>query len=400
MLEVHEAQERILSEVSALAVSECPLEAAPGRVLGEDVVADLNLPLFDNSAMDGYAVRAADVANASRANPATLRVIEHIGAGAIPTQRLSPLAAMRIFTGAPLPGGADAVVMQEDTDQGTDTVRVFDGVRPGENVRRAGEDIRVGEKVLARGTRIGPAHLSLLATLGCARVRTIRPPRVAILATGEELVEVDQPLAPGKLREGNSHMLAGFVRQLGAEAVRLGIARDEREDLRRRLGEGLGYDALITSGGVSVGEHDLVKGVLEELGCPPKFWRVAVKPGKPFVFSRSASCLVFGLPGNPVSTLVSFLLFVRPALLKLAGQTDLSLPRVRAVSRTPFRNPGGRRHFMRGILRERGDRIEVESAGRQESHALGSMTRANCLVDVPAGGAVEVGQPVDALRFD
>lgn len=397
MLQVHEAQERILNEVSALAVSERNLDDTVGCVLADDVVSGLHLPLFDNSAMDGYAVRAADVAKASRENPVKLSVIEHIGAGATPKQRLTSGASSRIFTGAPIPNGCDAVVMQEDTDQGAETVMVFDMASVGENIRRAGEDIRAGETVFTKGTRIEPTHLSLLATLGKARLGVFRAPRVAILATGEELVEVDQPLAPGKLREGNSHMLAAFVRQFGAEPVRLGIARDDRADLRTRLSEGLECDALITSGGVSVGEHDLVKSVLEELGCPVKFWKVSVKPGKPFLFSRSKSCLVFGLPGNPVSTFVTFLLFVRPALLKMAGRCDLDLPRRRAVAATDFWNHGGRRHFMRGIAVLKDGQLEVASAGRQESHILGSMVRANCLVDVAPETTIEIGQAVDTL---
>jgi molybdopterin molybdotransferase len=397
MLQVHEAQERILGEVSALAVSERNLDDALGCVLAHDVVSDLNLPLFDNSAMDGYALRATDVAKASRKKPVKLRVVEHIGAGATPKQRLIAGAASRIFTGAPIPDDADAVVMQEDTDQGADVVTVFDKTGVGENIRRAGEDIRAGETVFHAGTRIEPTHLSLLATLGKARLGVFRQPRVAILATGEELVEVDQPLAPGKLREGNSHMLAAFVRQLGAEPVRLGIARDDREELRAKLSEGLQCDALITSGGVSVGEHDLVKPVLEELGCPVKFWKVSVKPGKPFVFSRSKSCFVFGLPGNPVSAMVTFLLFVRPALLKMAGRRDLDLLRRRAEAASEFRNQGGRRHFMRGILSEKGSHLEVASAGKQASHVLGSMVRANCLVDVPPETIVHVREEVDVV---
>jgi len=399
MLEVHEAQQRILAEVSPLDARECPLDASLGHVLAEDVVSDLGLPLWDNSAMDGYAVRSADVANATREHPIRLRVVEHIGAGDTPKKAIPAGSAARIFTGAPVPAGADAIVMQEDTDQGAETVSVFDGVKPGENIRRAGEDIRRGETVLPAGAVVAPTHLSLLATLGRARVRVVRPPRVAVLATGEELVAVDQPLSPGKLREGNSHLLAAFVRQLGAEPVRLGIARDDRADLRAKLSEGLKYDALITSGGVSVGEHDLVKSVLEELGCAVKFWKVSVKPGKPFVFSRSKSCLVFGLPGNPVSTMVTFLLFVRPALLKMAGRRDLDLPRRSAVATTEFRNHGGRRHFMRGVLTEKAGRLEVASAGRQESHVLGSMVRANCLVDVAPDTVVKVGTEVDVRLF-
>jgi len=399
MLEIQEAQERILSEVSALAVLESNLDDSLGRVLGEDIVSDLDLPLFDNSAMDGYAVRTVDVAGASREKPVSLRVVEHIGAGATPTQRLTQGTTARIFTGAPLPEGADAVVMQEDTDQGAETVAIFDIARVGENIRHAGEDIRKGQTVLGAGTRVEATHMSLLATLGKARVRVLRPPRVAILATGEELIEADQPLTPGKLREGNSRMLAAFVQQLGAEPVRLGIARDNRDDLYSKLGEGLKCDALITSGGVSVGEHDLVRPVLEELGCPVKFWRVAVKPGKPFVFSRSKSCLVFGLPGNPVSTMVTFLLFVRPALLKMSGRHDLTLLRRRAVASTPFRNKGGRRHFMRGVLTESAGRLEVASAGRQESHVLSSMVWANCLVDVAPDTSIEAGQAVSVLQW-
>lgn len=400
MLEVSEVRERILNEVSPLNVLERHLNESAGHVLAEAIVSDLNLPLFDNSAMDGYAVRAADVDKASRENPVKLRVVAHIDAGATPKGKVEPGTAMRIFTGAPVPDGADAVLMQEDTDQGAETVAVYDSATSGENIRRAGEDIRKGETVLSAGTRIGPAHLSLLATLGRARVKVFQQPRVAILATGDELIELDQPLQPGKLREGNTRMLAAFVRQLGGEVVHLGIARDDRQDLRAKLGEGLKCDALITSGGVSVGEHDLVKPVLEELGCPVKFWKVAIKPGKPFVFSRTESCMVFGLPGNPVSAFVTFLLFVRPALLKMAGRRDLDLRCRRAIATTPFRNQGGRRHFMRGIVSEKAGRCEVASAGQQASHALKSMVASNCLVDVAAETVIEPGQEVEVCFWE
>lgn len=395
---VSEAKQQILSAAQPLPARRESLSAALGCVLATDVVPTLNLPLWDNSAMDGYAVRAADVDSANENNPIHLRVAAVIAAGAAATAPLEPQTCVRIFTGAPIPAGADAVVMQEDTRPHHEGyIAVLEAVEVGENIRRAGEDVRAGEVALRAGTPLGPAQLALLAALGKSELAVYPRPRVGVLVTGAELVEPGTKLQAGQIYDSNSYAITGWLREAGCEPVELGIADDTKEDLAEKIDYALSEcDALITVGGVSVGEYDLVKAVLEELGCQQAFWKVNMKPGKPFVFGTRGKQLIFGLPGNPVSAAVTFLVLVRPALLKLRGLTDVELPAVAAVAEEEFVNHGDRPHFMRGRLERRDDRWHVWPLAQQGAHMLTSIALADCLVEVAAASTLARGATVKA----
>ncbi len=316
-----EARATILDHVTPLGPESVPLLAAVGRVLAADLVAPWDVPRWDNSAMDGYAVRAADTPA-----PAGLRIAGYIPAGSSSSEVVAAGTAAKIFTGAPLPAGADAVVPIEHTDERDGTVLVRQPVRPGAHVRRKGEDIRAGETILGAGAVIGAPEVSLLASVSRRAVEVVRRARVAILSTGDELVEPGGTLAPGQIYDSNSLAIAAAVTQLGGEPILLGIARDDRASLRALLVEGLRADALVTSAGVSMGDRDLVREVLQELSVRQLFWKVDVKPGRPTAFAVHGSTPVFSLPGNPVSTLLMFEEFVRPALLKMMGHRTLHRP--------------------------------------------------------------------------
>ena len=332
LLPLEAALERILAGVLPLGAESLPLSAALGRVLSEETRALLTLPPWDNSAMDGFAVRAADVATASVDAPVTLRVVGEVAAGHEPTQRVEPGTAMRVLTGAMLPPGADAVVQVEDTDAAEGvaalppSVEVRAAVDEGRHIRRAGSDMRQGDALLPAGTHIGPAAIAVLAASGHARVSVHRRPRVAIVATGDELTPIGEPLGPASIPDSNSESIAAQVIAAGAEPVRLGIAVDDPDAIRERLLEGvLAADVLIVTGGVSVGAHDVVKEVFAAIGRLD-LWRVAIQPGKPLAYGSAprpdgGHCLLFGLPGNPVSSFVTFELFVRPVLRRLARWT-------------------------------------------------------------------------------
>jgi len=395
---VNDAKRQILNVVHPLPARRESLSAALGCVLATDVVAPLNLPLWDNSAMDGYAVRAADVSSAGENNPIHLRVAAVVAAGTAAATPVEAQSCVRIFTGAPIPAGADAVVMQEETRPHHEGyVAVLEAVDVGENIRRAGEDVHANEIVLRAGTTMGPAQLALIAALGSGELDVYPRPRVGVLVTGAELVEPGTKLQAGQIYDSNSYAITGWLREAGCEPVELGIADDTKEDLAEKIDYALSEcDALITVGGVSVGEYDLVKGVLEELGCQQTFWKVNMKPGKPFVFGTRGRQLIFGLPGNPVSAAVTFLVLVRPALLKLRGLTDVELPAVEAVVEDEFANRGDRPHFMRGRLERRDGRWHVWPLAQQGSHMLTSIAKADCLVEVAEACTLARGATVKA----
>ncbi|HUJ10009.1 MAG TPA: gephyrin-like molybdotransferase Glp [Verrucomicrobiae bacterium] len=402
MVTVAEAGEIILSAVSAREPRILSLPESAECVLAADITSPMDLPLWDNSAVDGYALRCADVAGASENNPIHLRVIGEIPAGTAPGAEVLPQTCVRIFTGAPLPTGADAVVMQEDTKPHHEGyIAVLESADPGENVRRAGADVTKGEVVLRAGTLAGPAQLGLAAAIGLAKLAVRPRPRVGILVTGAEIVEPATQLRAGQIHDSNSYVLTALVRRAGCEAVDLGIADDTFEDLHEKIDYGLSEcDAVITVGGVSVGEHDLVKQVLGELGCEQKFWKVAMRPGKPFVFGIRGDRFVFGLPGNPVSAAVTFLVLVRPALLKLRGLTKWNLPEFEAEAAEDFINHGDRLHFMRGRLSKTDGKWAVIPLPKQDSHVISSLADANCLIPVPGQGTLRRGTMVTAMVFD
>ena len=336
MLTVEEALEQILARASVLEAESVDVTSALGRILAEPIVSGREIPPWANSSMDGYAVRAAD----TRGGPAQLRVVGRIAAGSLPSRTVGAGEAVRIFTGAPLPDGADAVVPQEDVEVEGDRVRVPGRVAAGAYVRPRGEDVRRGDRVLSPGQRLGPAEIGLLATLGHSPVRVHRRPRVAILSTGNELADLGTEPGPGQIPNTNTYSLMAQVTEAGAVAVNLGIAPDRLEAIEERLAWGRDADVVLSSAGVSVGELDLVREALTRSGAELHLWRVSMRPGKPITFGSWARRLVFGLPGNPVSAMVTFELFVRPALLRMSGRLDIDRPRLVARARAPIPNGG------------------------------------------------------------
>ena len=400
MLEFEEALARILAAIPPPVSELALLNRACGRVLTEPVASPIDLPPFDNSAMDGYAVRSADVASATAASPVRLRLSGRVAAGESYGGEIGPGTCVRLFTGSPLPRGADAVVMQEDTRTESNTpqqVLILDTAKPGENVRPRGEDIKHGTKIADAGQILTVGHICLLAAVGRAEVKVGRQPVVGLLATGSELREVGQQLGPGQIYESNRLGLAALLEHIGCVSKCFPLVADAPEAVRAALETALSEcDAVLTSGGVSVGEMDFVKSAFEAAGGELQFWRVAIKPGRPFVFGRCRNKFLFGLPGNPVSALVTFVLLARPALLRWQGAIDVSPPYSPGVLVEPLANPGQRRHFMRVRLDREG---KVFSAGLQASHALSSLAAANGLVDVPPESSLPVGATVQVIQL-
>jgi len=403
-IEVDEARRLVLDGTAPLPPETVTVTDALGRVLASAVVAGRTLPPADCSAMDGYAVRTSDLAGAKPAAPRELAVAFEVAAGGRAARPLRAGEAARIFTGAPLPEGADGVVMQEDTDAAGDRVRCYVAPAPGAHVRLAGEDVRAGETVLEPGIRLGAAHVGVLASLGRSYVQVHRRPRVAILSGGDELVEPDADFAGGRIVASNAYSLAAQCAEAGALVTQLGIARDTPEALERGLRAGLGADVLVSSAGVSVGEHDHVRPVLEKLGCRLVFWGVRMKPGYPLAFGRfeaDAGPRVFGLPGNPVSAMVTFEQFVRPVLLALGGRTVWARPVVRARVAEPMRKQPGRLHFVRVTLAREGPCWVARSTGNQSSGVLRSMALAHGLLVFPAEATeLAAGSAADVQVLD
>ena len=375
----------VLGSIGSIDPIELTLLDAQGLLLAENIVADFPLPSFDNSAMDGYAVRAIDTCDASKDEPLQLQVVGDIAAGAKTRSGMGPGLAMRIMTGAPIPAGADAVIPLEDTDRGLARVSILRPVRTGECVRRAGEDIGAGDPALGAGAALGPQQLGLLAALGRDRV-IVRPrPRVIILSTGSELIEVGKRPAFGEVIDSNSYMIAAAAKDAGADARRIGIVVDDHAKLLDALeSQLLRADVLVTTGGVSMGAYDVVKEALTELGTV-EFTRVAMQPGKPQGFGHIGNKIpIFCLPGNPVSSLVSFEAFVRPAIRKLLGKRQLERSTVQAVAIEGTRSPRGIRQYRRGVLhREASGGYGVSFVGGAGSHLVASLALSNCLVVIP-----------------
>jgi molybdopterin molybdotransferase len=405
MLTVAEARERILSHFQAAAEENLPLIECGKRVLSVDVIAAHDLPLFDNSSMDGFAVRAVDSRSAAASN-VTLSVVADIPAGSAPTVTLAQGQAARIMTGAQLPEGADAVIPVEDTDfndrsadtAAPQTVSFTREVKVGENVRPRGMDLRVGEVVLQKGRRLKPQDLGLLAMLGTARVQVHKKTRVALLSSGDELLEVDAPLTAGKIHDSNSYALAALIQNAEADVLRLGVAKDTRQSVEGLLQKAVGehVDLIISSAGVSVGAFDFVKEVIESNG-KLDFWRVNMRPGKPLAFGEYRGIPFFGLPGNPVSAFVGFEIFVRPALEKLSGQLNGNRPTVK-VRCAEIIESDGRESYLRAKIRIEGGVRIATLTGHQGSGNLLSLVQADALLIIPAGvKCVPVGQEVEAI---
>jgi molybdopterin molybdotransferase len=395
---IEEARSKVLSQSAPMQAEPRPLVECLGMVVAKDLVAAHDLPPFDNSAMDGYAVVASDTTGASSDHATTLLITDTIPAGHGANSRISSGEAARIMTGAPLPEGADAVVQLEVTTEAGDTVLIFEAAQAGRNVRRAGKDATAGAVVLTAGTVLGPAEIGMVASLGLASLSVYRRPRVAIVLTGSELVDVGQPLGPGQIHNSNGYSLRALCQQLGIQADVLGIAADDRAATRDLMAKGLEYDVLLTSGGVSVGAYDFVKEVQSDLGVEQLLWGVAVKPGKPLVFGKRGRTLVFGLPGNPVSAMVSFELFVRPALLTLMGHQHTARPLRKATIVEDLEALKERVHVVRVRVWREGAIYKATSTGDQGSGRMRSMVGANGLVFVPAASAgLKAGDEIDVL---
>jgi molybdopterin molybdotransferase len=392
MIPVADARARILADVVTTTPEETlPVARALARVLARDVTAPFDVPPADNSAVDGYAVRAADLVPGRRAR---LRVVADLPAGTVYAGRLEPSQTLRIMTGAPIPPGADTVVPKELSQAAGDDVELSP-VEPGANVRACGEDVRTGTVVLQAGVVLRPQDLGLIASLGYAEVRVRRRPRVALLSTGDEVAEPGRPRRPGQIYDANRFSLGAMVESAGAEPIDLGIVPDLEVILRERLLQAAGSgDVVLTSGGVSVGDYDLVKTVLGEIGGVD-FWQVAMQPGRPLAVGRIAGVPFFGLPGNPVASLLCFHLFVRPALWKLGGRSRLEPECVTATAVEPMRKKEGRREFKRGVLRFTDHGFEVSTTGPQGSGILSSMVAANCLIILEESrGDIQAGERV------
>jgi molybdopterin molybdotransferase len=383
MINADEALRIILDATSRLKSEKVRLTDSLSRVLAEDVVAEENLPLFDNSSMDGFAVMTADLAAASDAKPVTLQVVGESSAGNPFPKKLKSGDTVRVMTGGKIPAGADSVVAIEVVNIVDDkSVQCMKPVPVGQHIREAGEDIKQGEKIFTAGVLIGPPQIGVLASLGYTKVRVVRRPYVNILATGDELVELEEKLEEGQIRNSTSYTLEAYVRQEGGVPALLGVAPDKRKRLRKRIREGLDCNILLITGGVSVGKYDYVKDVLADVGVENLFWQVNIKPGRPLVFGRRKKTLVFGLPGNPVSTGVTFLQFVRPALHKMLGRTSTPV-RLSARIDHDFSKSDGKRHYLRCIAEMIDGELRARTTGTQSSGAMSSMSKANALMIIP-----------------
>lgn len=389
MISVDEAQKLILDSAQPQGTERVFLLDAVGRTLAEDIYARRDQPPWDNSAMDGYAVRWEDIKAASSSRPVSLKIVEEIPAGCLPQRKIQPGEAARIMTGAPLPEGADTIIRKEDASENGQEVRILVAEEKGEYVRSRGMDVKAGVRVISRGTPLHAAHIGMLAANGNSLVTVYRRPKVAILATGDELADLDELPAPEKISNTNSYAVAAQTLEAGAEPILIGIAKDTPEDLREKLEAGLSVlgdgDVLVSSGGVSVGRYDFVKDVYQVLGIEIKFWRVAMKPGSPVAFGTAERRLVFGLPGNPASSMVTFELFVRPALRKLSGAADIHRTRILATLAEDLTKPSEKTYFLRGRVQVHNRRYTVRTTGIQDSNVLSSMLSANALIILPEG---------------
>jgi len=404
LMPYEEALEKVMKAASwKLPTEEIAVKSSGGRVLREDIKAGFDIPPFDKSAMDGYAVRAEDTRGASKDSPLTLTVLEDLPAGKTTKRKVGAGEAVRIMTGAPLPAGADAVVKVEDTGVSSDIVEIFKEVRPGDNSGKAGEDVARGKVVLTEGTRATPAVMGMLAAVGKPKVNVTRRPAVSIISTGNEVQVPGRPLKEGAIYDANGHSLTGLCKEHGCRAEFLGIARDRPEALKNKLERAKDADLILLSGGVSVGDYDFVIDLLVDQGFKEVFYKSFIKPGKPTFAGVRGKQLVFGLPGNPVSAMVCFELFVRPALDKMTGREPAGMKKGRAVLASEVRTKAGRRKFLRGRTVSSGPVITVEACSDQKSGVLSSMLAADVLIDVPGEATtLEAGDEVDVwwLRED
>ena len=396
LTQLQEAQRIVLEATPTLGLEKISILDALGRVLGEDIVAERDNPPWDNSAMDGFAVRWDDIKQEyAIQKPVTLTVIEDVAAGKVPAKSVGAGQAIRIMTGAPLPKGADTVLKVEDTEHTPDFVRVFKPEQQGANIRPQGEDAKKGECIIGKGTQIRPGEAGMLAILAKSFIFVYQRPRVAIISTGDELADLDERFSEDKIINSNSYGIAAAVQEAGGIPLLLGIARDTPAALKEKISHGLTADILVLSGGVSMGDYDFTKAVFHELGAEMNFWKLAIRPGQPLAFGKIQGKLAFGLPGNPVSSMVTFEQLVRPAMLKMSGRQSYGRPVVQAIFQERFSKRTDRRHFLRGVLTREDGVFKVRTTGAQGSGMLTSMVKANCLIDIPVEvERVNPGDPV------
>ena len=382
-IKIAEARKIILEKIQSQGTEKVSINEALGRILSEDIIARRNNPPMDNSAMDGYALKAKDIELATSENPIKLEIIEDLAAGYSPKMTIQSGQAVRIMTGAPIPEGADAVIMQEDTERNENSVQVKDKAEIRENIRDAGEDVREGETVIKKGAKLLPAHIGMMAVVGRSSVLVGRRPSVAILSTGDEIKDLDDSLSGPCIYNSNGYMLAAQVKSAGGIPSYLGIARDNEEDLMEKFNWALQCDMVVSSGGVSVGDYDLVKASLKKMGQEMLFWKVAMKPGKPLAFGRIDTVPIFGLPGNPVSSFVSFEQFVRPSIRKMMGASQLSHLLVQAKLTHTVHKKAGRQHFLSAYVKWENGTCTVSPTQEQGSGILKSTVNANGLLIFP-----------------
>lgn len=399
LLTVEEALAKVLEPIKTLGIERVDLLSALDRIIAENITAPMDIPLTDNSAMDGYAVRAIDTQKASIDSPALLKVIEDLPAGYLAKSKVGEGEAIRIMTGATIPEGADSIVMVEVTKSEGELVKIFKAAKSGDHIRAKGEDLKTGDLLITQGTKLTPAEIGVLASIQRPFVKVSRKAIVSILSTGDELVEVEEAVSPGKVVNANSYSLAALVKSAGATAIIQPIARDNEKEIRASIEQALAADFIISSGGVSVGDYDYVKPVLEALGTDLRFWRVSVKPGKPLAFGLLAGKPYFGLPGNTVSSMLSFLLFVQPALKKAMGfLPPWDAPKIKVILDTDARSKGDRRTYLRANIHYNQGNFYAHLASKQGSGVLSSMLGANALVILEEGiKEIKKGQEADAL---
>ena len=383
MITVKEALEHVLGVIFPLALEKTDILGALGRVIGEDIHAPRDIPPRDNSGMDGYALKSEGTTGAGAESPVVLNIIEDIPAGYTPQKTVGSGEAARIMTGAPVPDGADAVVMVEETKSDGNSVRIYAEAAKGQNVRYAGEDVRGGDLVIRAGTLLRPAETGMLSALGRSFVKVYQKPLVALIATGDELVDIDGAASPGKIVSSNSYSLAAQVMECGGIPLQLGIAKDNIDDLTEKFRDAMRADIIVSSAGVSVGDYDFVKDVMEDMGIDIEFWQVAQRPGKPMTFGAREGKPVFGLPGNPVSSMITFEQYVRPAILKMTGHEKFFRRTIRAKLTEDIKKKKELRYFVRGRVKSQGEGFVVETTGEQGSGILKSMVLANGIIVLP-----------------
>jgi molybdopterin molybdotransferase len=401
MIRVEEALNHILNSISPLDLEKTDILNALGRVIGEDIYSGRNLPPKDNSAMDGYALKSDDTKGATSEAPSIVETIEDIPAG-YPSQRtIGPGQAARIMTGAFVPEGADTVVKVEDTDRDGNRVRIFVESPRGDNIRYSGEDVKAGDLVISKGKIAGPAEVGMLASLGRSFIKVYQKPLVAIIATGDEIADIDEDTSGDKIISSNSYSINAQVRECGALPLQTGIAKDREKSLMAAFRAALRADVIISSGGVSVGDYDFVKDVMAQMGTNIEFWQVAQRPGKPLAFGTMEGKLVFGLPGNPVSSMITFEEYVRPALLKMMGHQDIFRRTIKATLMEDIKKKSGLKHFIRAQVRKEGEGFTVSTTGEQGSGILKSMVLANGIIVLPEDmTSVKKGEEVSVQLID